>query len=117
MGLLEIITGYTKTWLLLQKYDENALPEIRENQTLHYKLDAQEATESLQSLKVNLMQKAEASSLFAQERQEKVLEGIFGNIYQSYAGVDLYPSIESKAVHLLYFIIKDHPFSDGNKRS
>jgi prophage maintenance system killer protein len=45
------------------------------------------------------------------------LAGIVGNIYQSFGGANLYPSIEDKASNLLYFIIKDHPFSDGNKRS
>jgi prophage maintenance system killer protein len=55
------------------------------------------------------------SGLFGQERGE-MLKGILGNIMQSFAGEELYPSIEEKAAHLLYFVIKDHPFTDGNKR-
>jgi hypothetical protein len=61
------------------------------------------------------MAKKEASKLFANEKDDQ-LSGIIGNLYQTFGGVELYPSIEDKATHLLYFIIKDHPFSDGNKR-
>ncbi len=53
--------------------------------------------------------------LFGIEREDS-FRGILGNLMQSFGGQDLYPSIEEKAAHLLYFVIKDHPFSDGNKR-
>jgi prophage maintenance system killer protein len=55
--------------------------------------------------------------LFGQEKEQKTLEGIFANVFQSAFGEDVYSSIESKATHLLYFIVKNHPFNDGNKRS
>ncbi len=61
------------------------------------------------------MTKVEASDLFGNER-EHGLEAILGNIEQSFGGQELYSTLEEKAAHLLYFIIKDHPFSDGNKR-
>lgn len=73
--------------------------------------------ESIKVLKTELIRKGEATSNFAQERNREALEGIVGNVMQSFGGNELYPSIQSKAAHLLYFIIKNHPFVDGNKRS
>jgi len=68
-------------------------------------------------LKQELIEKREATENFAQERNRESVEGIVGNVMQSFAGQELYPTVESKAAHLLYFIIKNHPFVDGNKRS
>lgn len=101
----------------MHKYDSDTLPAKGSTTTLHYKLQAQEAYLALSELKQDLLSKQEATELFAQPREKEVLEGIFGNIYQTFDGVELYPSLEEKASHLLYFIIKNHPFSDGNKRS
>jgi death-on-curing family protein len=64
-----------------------------------------------------LIKKEEASELFAQEKKQGSLKGIFGTVFQSVFGQDAYPSIEEKAANLLYFIVKNHPFNDGNKRS
>ncbi len=74
------------------------------------------ATSAIGELKKNLKRKKQASDLFGRERSE-ALKGILGNLYQTFDAKDLYPSIEEKAAHLLYFVIKDHPFADGNKRS
>jgi death-on-curing family protein len=63
-----------------------------------------------------LLNKKEASEFFGSESQQGRLEGILGNVRQTFDGKELYSSIEEKAAHLLYFIIKDHPFIDGNKR-
>ena len=63
------------------------------------------------------MKKGEATENFAQPRSQQSLEGIVGNVMQSFGGNAVYPTIESKAAHLLYFVIKNHPFVDGNKRS
>ncbi|MFW2177297.1 MULTISPECIES: type II toxin-antitoxin system death-on-curing family toxin [unclassified Moraxella] len=68
-------------------------------------------------LKTELISKGEATELFAQEKTEGALAGIFGNVFQSVFGQDAYATIEEKSAHLLYFIIKNHPFNDGNKRS
>ncbi|MDO4764252.1 MAG: Fic family protein [Flavobacteriaceae bacterium] len=114
---MEIITKYTNSWLWLQKYDENSLKESGKIKEVHYKLEAKEAYESLKELKNDLISKKEATELFANPRSENVLEGIFGNIYQTFGGEELYPTLEEKASNLLYFIVKNHPFSDGNKRS
>jgi len=61
------------------------------------------------------LKKAEATDIFGQERGDGLV-GIVGAIQQTFGGQDLYPSVEEKAANLLYFIIKDHPFVDGNKR-
>lgn len=117
LGLLDIVTSYTNTWLLLQKYDEDALTQEGKTKDTFYKLEAKEAEKALSELKKDLIAKTEATELFAHPKDTKALEGIFWNIYQTFWGSDLYPSLEEKAAHLLYFIIKDHPFTDGNKRS
>ena len=67
-------------------------------------------------LKKELIRKKEASTLFGQETRES-FKGIILGLYQTFGKKELYPSIEGKASNLLYLIIKDHPFSDGNKRS
>jgi prophage maintenance system killer protein len=117
LGLLDIITNYTNSWVLLQKYDENNLSEEWNTEVLNYKLEAQEAYSAILQLKNDLVNKWEATDLFAKKKADNTIEWIFWNIYQTFDWVDLYQSIEEKAAHLLYFIIKDHPFADGNKRS
>jgi len=113
-GLVDVIARYTQTFLLLQRYDEGLLTEPKGTAggTLPRLTEARTA---IASLKQNLMSREEASALFGQER-ESGLESILGNLDQSVFGGPAYPSIESKAAHLLYFTIKNHPFSDGNKR-
>jgi prophage maintenance system killer protein len=71
---------------------------------------------SLIQLKQQLMARGEATELFARLREDG-LAAIFGNLDQSVFGEPAYPTVESKAAHLLYFVVKNHPFSDGNKRS
>lgn len=117
MWLLDIITNYTDAWLLLQNFDEDNLTKLWKTKELDYKLEWDEAFESLMRLKHNLMNKKEATELFAKPREADVIQGIFWNIYQTFWWTDLYNSVEEKAANLLYFIVKDHPFSDGNKRS
>ena len=117
LWLLDIITNYTNTWLLLQNYDENNFKKLWKTWKLDYKLESKEAFESLIELKQNLINKKEATQLFANPIEKNVLEWIFWNIYQTFWWNDLYNSVEEKAANLLYFLVKDHPFSDGNKRS
>jgi prophage maintenance system killer protein len=114
-GLVDIITRYTNTFLLLQKYDEGLLTEPRTNQGgVLPTLD--EARKKLESLKADLIKRGQANNLFALERNDS-FSALLGNLEQTVFGKPAYPSIESKAAHLLYFIIKNHPFTDGNKRS
>ena len=113
-GLLTVITDYANSWFLLQKYDEDTLKEPTEKVDSSYVLDYSEAQVAVSELKQTLMTKKEASELFGRERES--LSGILGNVHQTFDGEDLYASIEEKSAHILYFIIKDHPFVDGNKR-
>lgn len=114
--LLGLIKSYAKTWDILVKYDENSLemPKLAV-QTAGVELKYDEAKKAICSLKEELSLKEEVSGLFGLERGNS-LAGIIGNLYQTFCGEDLYPSMQEKAAHLLYFVIKDHPFSDGNKR-
>ena len=114
--LLGLIRSYAKTWDILVKYDEDRLelPKSKAS-AMARELGYEEAKLAIMDLKTELSLTLEASNLFGQERGE-ALDGIIGNLYQTFGGDDLYPSIEEKAAHLIYFIIKDHPFSDGNKR-
>lgn len=114
-GILRVITDYANSWILLQKYDQEKLfiPAKTKKSKIIFTYD--EIKSFILELKNDLITKKEATKLFGHER-ESSLAGIIGNIHQSFSGKDLYPSIEERAAHLLYFIIKDHPFSDGNKR-
>lgn len=114
-GLIDVISRYTQTFLLLQRYDEGLLTEP--TGTSGGKLPRMaEVRKLLATLKSDLKERGEASDLFAQERGD-ALEAVFGNLDQTVMGNPAYPTIESKAAHLLYFVIKNHPLSDGNKRS
>ncbi len=114
-GLTEIVSRYTQTFLWLQQYDEGLLNEL-EGESGGKLISSDKAQQLLNELKKSLIEKGEATELFAKPRAEG-LSGIFGNLEQSVFGEPAYPSIESKAAHLLYFVVKNHPFSDGNKRS
>ena len=113
--LLKVITDYANSWVLLQKYDKDQLEEPKKKHKPKYILTYDHAIEAIYKLKTDLKSKKEASNLFGNQR-DKSFEGIIANLYQTFSGQELYPSIEDKAAHLLYFIIKDHPFTDGNKR-
>lgn len=114
-GIVDIISRYTHTFLWLQRYDEGLLtePQGTEGGVLPHPSEAQRA---LKELKNDLIKKKQATSFFAQSRGDG-LDSIFGNLEQTVFGAPAYPSLESKAAHLLYFVVKNHPFSDGNKRS
>ena len=114
-GLVDIVSRYTQTFLWLQRYDEGLLDEP-EGQTGGTLPSPDVAMQSLLSLKQQLMTRGEATDLFARPR-DTGLAGIFGNLDQSVFGEPAYPTVESKAAHLLYFTVKNHPFTDGNKRS
>lgn len=113
--VLGLIQAFSNTWFSLEKFDKNDFP--KEGTQTEVSANAQELYDDLQKLKQELIKKGEASELFAQEKQKDTLTGIFGSIFQSVFGQDAYPCLEEKAAHLLYFIIKNHPFNDGNKRS
>ena len=112
--LLHLLSSYAKTLTLLEAYDRGKVLDTRGN-TPGFGLTYEKCIHVIFELKRELTAKKEASDLFGNERG-KSFEGIVKNIYQTYDGVELYPHIEDKAANLLYLTIKDHPFSDGNKR-
>jgi prophage maintenance system killer protein len=79
-------------------------------------LTPEEARQAIATLKADLMKRGEASDLFGREREDG-LASILGNLDQTVFGQPAYATLEDKAAHLLYFVIKNHPLSDGNKRS
>jgi death-on-curing family protein len=114
-GLLEIINNYTQSFVLLNQFDSNNLIDSGLENDIIYEINYQEAYLAIEKLKLHLISKNEATNLFGNEKDES-FKGILGNILQSFDNQYLYPTIEEQASHLLYFIIKNHPFSDGNKR-
>ena len=112
---LALITDYAKTWHLLLAYDEDSLALPSDGQSPQSVLDYAGVCEAIQTLKTALISREEATDLFGQERDEG-LKGILGNLEQTFDGQPLYATVEARAAHLLYFVIKDHPFADGNKR-
>jgi len=114
-GFAQIIGDYAKSWALLQGYDEQSLQEIVQNTKQIFILDLDEAKMAIKELKMILIAKGEATELFGQEKADE-FKGNLLNIYQSFGGEELLPSVEQKASNLLYYVIKGHPFNDGNKR-
>jgi len=114
--VLELINAFAGTWFSLDAYDRHRLPEkgVSKRQSL---FTAAELIEALKELKKDLIKKKEATELFGKEQNKDSVKGIVGNIFQSVFGKDAYPGAEEKAAHLLYFMVKNHPFVDGNKRS
>jgi prophage maintenance system killer protein len=113
--VIALITGYAKTWRLLLQYDEDGLALPATCRPARGVLDYGRARAAIDELKTALLARAEATDLFGRERSDAI-QGILGNIEQTMFGEPLYKTREEKAAHLLYFVIKDHPFSDGNKR-
>ncbi|MCB1946305.1 MAG: virulence protein RhuM/Fic/DOC family protein [Thauera sp.] len=113
-GLAEIVVRYTQTFLWLQRYDEGLLTDPRGHAGGELPPVA-EARAGIATLKADLMAKGQASMLFGNEREDG-LAALLGNLDQTVFGEPAYPTLESRAAHLLYFVVKNHPFSDGNKR-
>ena len=107
--ILKVIGEYSKALDLLDDYDHRTLKKIK-GKTDERKIEYSKCIDIINKLRFN-----EESTLFAVER-DKGLESIIGNIYQSFAGQDIYKSIEEKAANFLYLIVKNHVFADGNKR-
>ena len=115
-AVLDVVQQYARSWRLLLEYDEDRLPEVParpSHPTADLTLDA--ARRAIVQMRDALASRGEVTGLFGQERGEQ-LAGILRSIEQTFDGQPLYPSVEARASHLLYFVIKDHPFVDGNKR-
>lgn len=113
---LELIKMFASTWFSLDAYDKERLPHTGMTKR-EFQFAAEELTNAISNLKVRLIKNNQATNLFGTERNKQGIDGILGNVFQSFNGKDLYPTIEEKSAHLLYFIVKNHPFIDGNKRS
>ena len=108
--LTKVINEYTRALDLLDNYDHQTLIKPKGSQS-DYVMTYQEARDIIDSMKFN-----EMSNVFGVEKEKGKLNGIIAQVYQNVFGQELYPSIEEKAAHLLYFLVKDHPFADGCKR-
>ena len=114
--ILELVRAFASTWFSLEAYDKDAFPKKGVNKK-KVKLTSEELSAALKEFRKELISKKQATEIFGQERDKEAISGIVGNIFQSFNKKDVYPTLEEKAAHLLYFMVKDHPFIDGNKRS
>ncbi len=114
--VLELVNAFASTWFSLDAYDKEKFPKEKYSKK-KVEITAEELQRALQSLKRELKEKKQASELFGKERNKNAIKGVVGSVFQSFGEKDVYTSIEEKSAHLLYFIIKNHPFVDGNKRS
>lgn len=112
--ILNLLSGYSKTLTLLEEYDTGKLKDKKGKKT-RFILRYEDCLVVIAELKKELVIRKEAGDLFGNGRDGS-FEGIIKGLYQVFSGQELYPSIEDKASHLLYLVIKDHPFTDGNKR-
>ncbi len=115
-NVLELVKTFASTWFSLEVYDEGNFPKKGFTKK-KVKVHADELYEVVSSFKKELIRRKQATDLFAQEKKNKSLEGILGNVFQAVFGSEVYPTIEEKSAHLLYFVVKNHPFNDGNKRT
>lgn len=113
---VELVSLFADTWLSLDAYDKDALPKGKLTKK-KVALTVEKISDNLAQLKTQLVKKSEATDIFGRERNAGSVAGIVGNVMQSFGGKDVYESAEEKAAHLLYFMVKNHPFTDGNKRS
>lgn len=110
-GLLKIISDYSYALEILDQYDYQTLKVENTSGKEVYKLTYEEAIKQIELVKKTYGN----SELFGHEKDESFKSSV-ATIYQTFEGIDLYPSIEEKAANLLYFIVKNHSFTDGNKR-
>ena len=107
--IIKVINSYSNALNLLDDYDHRSVVKPKGTESTD-KVNYEDCMEIISKLKFN-----SDSDLFALERN-KGLSSIIANIYQSFSGVDVYPSVEEKAANFLYLIVKNHTFIDGNKR-
>lgn len=115
-AVVKVIADYARSWSLLQGYDEQSLSEQSAKQAGMQPLALNQVLDAIAQLKQNLIHKGEASELFGQLRGDG-LESAIATIEQGFGDELFYPNIASRAAHLLYFVIKNHPLADGNKRT
>lgn len=115
-AVLDVVQQYTRSWRILLEYDEDRLAERPAHPAAPTTpLTLEDARAVIRSLRKDISSRGTTCTFFGQERGDGLV-GILGAIEQTFGGDPLYPSAQTRAAHLLYFVIKDHPFSDGNKR-
>lgn len=112
-GVLEVISKYAGSFKTLQEYDDGFIDLSNLNKKSKKQVEL--TPEMCERFIAELRENQNGGELFGKKRDDS-FSGSLSSIYQSYDGNDLYPTIAEKAANLLYFIIKDHPFYDGNKR-
>jgi len=115
-AVLAVINDYARSWSLLQGYDEQSLQALSNKQGDMHALMLDDALAAIGQLKRTLIAKGEATELFGQLRGEGLASAL-ATIEQGFGDDLFYPNVASRAAHLLYFVIKNHPLADGNKRS
>ena len=110
-GLLNIISDYTLALDVLDKYDHEQLKITGTEKKQKFRIDIEQARKAIEALR----KKFKSSSLFGKEKDDSFQSSV-ATIYQTFDKKELYPSVEEKAAHLLYFVVKNHSFVDGNKR-
>ncbi len=110
-GLIKVIVNYSKALDLLDDYDHQRLTIPEKEYVEAVKINYNEARNAIDELG----KQTKFEGLFGKEKDES-FKGSLENIYQTFDGIELYKTIEEKAAHLLYFVVKNHSFTDGNKR-
>nr|WP_295710201.1 virulence protein RhuM/Fic/DOC family protein [uncultured Halomonas sp.] len=114
-AVARVISDYARSWSLLQGYDEQQLTELNIKQPGMHSLELEEALKAIGELKQTLIAKGEATELFGQVRGDGLTSAL-ATIEQGFGDELFYPNVATRAAHLLYFVIKNHPLADGNKR-
>jgi len=114
-GLLHVITDYSYALSLLDQYDRQQLKICKTTRKKPFAINYDDARRAIDKLGEQSRRKGHPIGLFGKEK-DKSFKGSLGAIYQTFDGKEVYPSIEEKAAHLLYFVVKNHSFVDGNKR-
>jgi len=115
-AVLQVINDYARSWSLLQGYDEQSIVDQTARQADMARLELEQVLPAIAELKQALIVKGEATELFAQLRGDGLASAL-GTLEQGFGDEWFYPNVASRATHLLYFVIKNHPLADGNKRT
>jgi prophage maintenance system killer protein len=115
-SVLNVVHEYARSWSLLQGYDEQNLEENKSSQRDMCSIELPEALKAIETLKSELIAKGEATEIFGKLRGNGLASAL-ATIEQGFGEELFYPNVASRAAHLLYFVIKNHPLADGNKRS
>lgn len=115
-AVLNVVQDYARSWSLLQAYDEQSLQANPHKQSEMISLEMEQVWSAIAQLKQTLMEKGEATELFGNPRNEGLASAV-ATIEQGFGDELFYPNVASRAANLLYFVIKNHPLTDGNKRT